>query len=173
MLIRKHWILQGPLGFRFLFSVCQEIRNSGWVRSRKSPMLWSSASAFHNKALQLIICGKTPLWTLGSSCGIWLLEATFVSWWPVLTPVPVNLTSELQPVGKPFCKQNENSLRLAKIADRGYLAMWKINLTGVYFNTSLKAQFCRLLNIARLPSIPFETSGPNPRLHKSGKLLLS
>lgn len=115
---------------------------------------------------------KTTLWTSVSSCGIWFLEATFVARWPTLTPVPVNLTSELHPVGKRFCNQNENSLRLAKITDRVYLAERKISLTGVYFNASLKAQVCRLLNIAQPPSIPPEASGPNPRLHKSEKLLL-
>lgn len=116
---------------------------------------------------------KTALWTSGSCCGIWFLEVIFVAQWPAFAPLPVNLTSKLQPVGKDFCNQNENSLRLAKITDRGYLAMWKIILTGIYFNTFLKAQFCRLLCIAKPPSIPSETSGPNLQLHKSGKLLLS
>lgn len=163
--------MQGPLGFRF-----QHVKKLGTedeLEPGKGPMLWSSESAFYKKALKLIIHGNTALWTLGSSCVIWFLEATFVARWP--TPCSYSCEPDFRTPAswKTLCNQNENSLRLAKITDRGYLVMWKISLTGVYFNTSLKAQFCRLLSIAQPPLISPETSGPNPQLHKSVKLLLS
>lgn len=165
--MRKHEICRSLSGSNFYLQQVKKLGTENELKVVEDPGFYPLRYFFRTRP-QSWNSWKTCTLNLGSKCGIWFTESTSVAQWPTVIPVLVNLTSEFKPVESTSVTRTRTAWGLEDYR-WGYLAVWKISCTGIYFSTSSKAQFCRLLSTALLSSIPPETSEPNIQLHESGE----